>query len=74
MMRNGMKLYAGKYKKGKKETLRIDEKQDREFRDELRFSIMRNITESARSVRRITSVAVHRTIMMLIKNLRQDMT
>ena len=40
-LRNGLKLYAGKYNKGKKETLRIDEKQDREFRDELRFSIMR---------------------------------
>ena len=40
-LRNGLKLYAGKYNKGKKETLRIDENQDKEFRDELRFPIMR---------------------------------
>ena len=40
-MRNGLKLYSGKYNKGKKETLRIDEKQDREFRSKLRFSIMK---------------------------------
>lgn len=40
-LRNGLKLYSGKYNKGKKETLRIDEKQDTEFRSKLRFSIMK---------------------------------
>lgn len=41
-IRNGLKLYSGRYSKGVREVLRSDKHQDEIFRNRLRFSFMKN--------------------------------
>ena len=41
-IRNGLKLYSGRYRKGVREVLRSDKHQDEIFRNRLRFSFMKN--------------------------------